>query len=236
MREERRRRRFREVLEQATLLELAALVAAIVSVVLFGVLARAVLRAEVADFNRDVMLAIHRHASPTLDAIALAITQLGSAPTVVVVGALLAWLLRRAGRRIDVWVLASVIIGGGILSFALKTAFGQPRPDVFEPLYHPAGLSFPSGHSLISYCLWGFVAVWLVATNARSPWRWLGAIGCIAIATTVAATRLYIGVHWPSDVVAGLLVAGFWLATCFIVRQFVRTRLARRADTEPASP
>jgi membrane-associated phospholipid phosphatase len=227
-----RRSRFRRVIEQVTLLELGALAIGIVSIVLFGLLARAVMHDEVMRFNRDTLLAIHTYATPTLDSVAMALTQLGSVPAVIVIGAIVGWLLRRAGRRIDVWALVAVLGGGGILSITLKSVFGLDRPDVFQPLYHPMGQSFPSGHSLISYCLYGYIAVWLVASNLRNPLRWLGAIACIVLATTIALTRLYIGVHWPSDILAGLLVATFWLTACFIGRQIARTRVGRRVDLE----
>lgn len=234
-REAARRGRFRRALEHVTLLELGALAIGVTSIALFGWLARAVMRDELAELNRTVLVAVHGVASPTLDTIALAVTSLGSVPFVTAVGIVLAVFLWRGGRRIDAWVLITVLTGGGILSWTLKAAFGMPRPDVFEPLYRAGGLSFPSGHSLISYCLWGFVATWLVATNPRSVLRWLGATGCIAIATAVALSRLYIGVHWPSDIAAGLLVAAFWLVVCFVGRQLVRTRVGRRDDLVPTA-
>jgi len=229
----RRSGRLRRALARVTLLELLALAIGVIAIVLFGLLARAVLDAEVAAFNRAALTSIHRLSSPALDTLAIAITWLGNVPTVVVLGLALGIALRRSGRRIDAWVLGAVLGGGGILSITLKAVFDHPRPQVFEHVYAAAGQSFPSGHSLISYCLWGFVATWLLSSDPRNPLRWLGAALCIAVATSVALSRLYLGVHWPSDIVAGLLVAAFWLATCFIGRQAVRRRVARREDLEP---
>lgn len=230
-----RRGRLRRALAQVTLLELLALALAIVAIVLFGLLARSALDAEVAALNRSALTSIHRLSSPTLDTVAIAITWLGNVPTIVVLGVAIGIALRRSGRRIDAWVLGAVLAGGGILSITLKSVFDHPRPQVFAHVYAAAGQSFPSGHSLISYCLWGFVAAWLVSSAPRSPLRWLGAGLCIAVATSVALSRLYLGVHWPSDVLAGLLVAAFWLATCFIGRQAVRRRVARRTDLDPVA-
>jgi undecaprenyl-diphosphatase len=217
-----RQRRFRRMLARATFRELVALAGGIVSIVLFALVARAATLDAIVAFNRSTLEAIHRHGTPALDSAALIITSFGSVPVIIALGFALAVLLWRAGRRLDVWVLAAVLVGGGILSTTLKLAFGMARPDVFTPLAPADGLSFPSGHSLISYCLFGFVAVWLVAANPRSIARWLGAALAIGLATAVALSRLYIGVHWPTDVVAGLLVAAFWLAACFIARAAAR--------------
>ena len=227
---QQRRGRFQRALADVSRLELAVLLSGLIAVALFSLLARAVLREEVALFNRDALLTIHRYATPALDRLAMAITWLGSIEAVALVGAIIGWRLWRSGRRIDLIVLLAVLGGGGLLSLTLKTVFALPRPSVFPPLYHPSGLSFPSGHSLISYCLAGFLAAWLIATDHRSVWRWIGALACVAVATAVALTRLYIGVHWPSDIVAGLLVAVFWLSACFMGRQSLRKRIARRQD------
>lgn len=227
---EPRRRWSHRVLAEVTLIQLAALCVAIVSVVLFALLARAVLQAELSVFNRSVLESIHLYATPTFDRIALMVTWLGSVEAAVISGVILAWILLRAGRRIDMWTMVAVLGGGGILSQTLKSIFAQARPDVFDPLYQAAGLSFPSGHSLISYCLWGFIATWLLSLKLRTAWHWFGAALCILIATAVAFSRLYIGVHWPSDVVGGMLVAAFWLAACFLGRQYFRRRAATRAS------
>lgn len=234
-RSEERRGRFRRALARATLLELAVLALGVIAIVLFGLLARAVMHDEVMAFNRGALAAIHRSATPAFDRIAIAITWLGNVEAVILIALALGIALRRAGRRIDAWALAAVLIGGGVLSVTLKAVFQRPRPDVFEPLYHASGLSFPSGHSLISFCLFGFIAVWLVASNRRSALRWLGALVCLLLAAAVALSRLYIGVHWPSDIVAGMLVAVVWLTVCFIGRQIVRQRLGRREDLEPVA-
>ncbi|MBC8144792.1 MAG: hypothetical protein H7X80_04345, partial [bacterium] len=138
--------RLNRVIGQVTVLELIALGIAIISIVLFALLARAVLRSELVAFNRGALEAIHMYATPTLDTVALAVTFLGSFECVVVIGVALGVWFLRSKRRVDAWVLATVLLGGGALSQTLKAVFAQTRPDVFDPLYRAAGLSFPSGH------------------------------------------------------------------------------------------
>jgi undecaprenyl-diphosphatase len=159
--------------------------------------------------------------------VALALTSLGSVPAIVVMGVLLSWILLRAGRRIDAWTLGVVLAGAGIMSVTLKIFFGVQRPEVFTPLYIVTNPSFPSGHSLISFSLWGFVAALLVRRWPASLLAWIGACAALLLAALVAMTRLYIGVHWPTDVVAGMLLAAAWLALCFWGRKLVRESYAR---------
>lgn len=202
-----------------------ALVMGIAATFFFGWLADEVLEAEFADFNRNVLLAIHHYSTPRLDTFALAITWLGSGFGVAILTFIFeAWLLRRK-EAIDGWILLVTVVGGWILSASLKLVFQQPRPQVFPHLEPASFYSFPSGHSLISFTYWGFLAIWLILRNPRDLRRWgVGAL-CVAIASLVALSRLYIGVHWPTDVVAGFAVAVIWLSCCFAGRHWFIRRL-----------
>ncbi|MNX90434.1 PAP2 superfamily protein [compost metagenome] len=78
----------------------------------------------------------------------------------------------------------------------------------------------------MSVCFFGFLAYWTVAQGPREPWRWLVAIGCLLLTGLISLSRLYLAVHWPSDIVAGALVGFFWLACCLAGRRWVLTREA----------
>ncbi len=198
----------------------------------FGWLADEVLEAEFAGFNRAVLLAIHRHATPTLDQLALAASWLGSGLGLVLLTVALAVLFVRARKVVDAWILVVAIIGGWLLSATLKLAFHQERPRLFPHLESAANFSFPSGHSLASFVYWGFLATWLILQEPRQLWRWIVGLVCLGVASAVAVSRLYIGVHWPTDVVAGMLVAVVWLSWLFAGRQWLAHRIARRAGAE----
>jgi undecaprenyl-diphosphatase len=200
---------------------------------LFAWLADEVLESEFADFNRSVLLAIHRHADPTLDSLALSITWFGSVVGVIVLTLLFIFWLVRSRRVVDAWILAVAMGGAGLLSSTLKVVFHQTRPEVFPRLAPAMNFSFPSGHSLMSFTYWGFLAVLLVLQNPRGAWRWGVACCALVLAGLVALSRLYIGVHWPTDVVAGMLLAIAWLTVCFSGRQWLAHRLeSKRSATE----
>lgn len=190
----------------------------------FQELADEVLDRDAAAFNREVLLWIHGHAGPDWDAAMVAATQFGSAWAVLLIGACLGgWLVYR--RRVpEAATLAAVLGGGALLTFGLKLAFRQARPQLFTQLLPEAGYSFPSGHTLIAFCLYGFAAALAVAPEPRRPWRWLLALACLLLAALVGFSRMYLGVHWPTDVVASVLVAAFWVSLCLAGQRRVAGR------------
>jgi undecaprenyl-diphosphatase len=197
-------------------------------------LASEVLEQEFASLNHDVLIWVHSYATPTLTRIAFAFTDLGSVVGVTLLTCTLGLFFIYNRRFMDALTLLVLVIGGGVLVFTLKNAFGQIRPHVFTPLAVEKAFSFPSGHSLLSFCFWGFLAVWLVIQKPRELWRWLVGLVCLAIAGMVALSRLYLGVHWPTDVVAGMLAAAFWIAVCFSGQRIAVARRQRRADAFPS--
>jgi undecaprenyl-diphosphatase len=213
-----------------------ALALAIAALAGFAGLAEGTLHHEAASFNRSVLAAIHASVPLGLRPAMLAITDIGSVYGIAAVGgAMIVW-LARTRRVVDAVTCAVAIGGAGVLSLLLKAFFREPRPTVFTPLTVAHGFSFPSGHSLESFCLYGFIAVWLVLSRPRAAYRWLAAVACIIVPLAVAFSRMYLGVHWPTDVSAGILVAVAWLAACFAGREWFRRRtLAAQRGASPIS-
>ena len=202
---------------------------AVSAVVAFGWLASEVMEQELRPINESIMLGIHRHAGPQWDPIARGVTDLGSVIFVSAVGVVVGGLFIYRRRMLDAATLAIVLVGGGILSTFLKLIFQQQRPRLFPSVIPlPPDYSFPSGHSLISFCLYGFIAVWLVSDRPHQLWRWPVAAVILSVAPLVAFSRLYLGVHWPSDVTAGMLVATFWVAFCMTGRSWWINRARSR--------
>lgn len=195
----------------------------------FAELADEVLEREFDAFNRQVMHAVDAATPPAWDPVVVAITHLGSVPVVLLAGAIATAGLMRRGRTIDAATLLIVLAGGGLLTWGLKLLFAQTRPDVFAPVVVETSYSFPSGHTLMGMCLYGFIAVWLVSQGPREPWRWAAGAGFLGLALAIAASRIVLGVHWPTDVAAGMLVAWAWLATCLLGRRWVVLRRRARA-------
>ena len=120
--------------------------------------------------------------------------------------ALAIWLLRREARSLAIWVAITMTFGG-VLGVVLKLLVGRNRPELLDPVARAAGLSFPSGHALNNALGAGvFVLVLLPFVRDRPARRaalWLAAT---VIPLLTAACRVALGVHWTSDVVAGLLL------------------------------
>ena len=156
------------------------------------------------------------HATPASTRVLEVLTDLGGTVYLLVIMALLGIY---HGRRYGHWGpavhLAVVGVGVSLLNNGLKWIIDRDRPEVDQLTGH-AGSSFPSGHSAAAAACWAAIA--LVAVRHRSAtWRRIGAVLAIAIAITVAATRVLLGVHWLSDVVAGVLVGWAWFTVVTLV-------------------
>jgi undecaprenyl-diphosphatase len=126
-------------------------------------------------------------------------------------------------RRVAGFVLAA-ILGGLLLSLALKTGFDRPRPDLVSHGSMVYTSSFPSGHSMLSAVVYLTGGALLAAVhNARRLRLYL--IGCSVLATLlVGVSRVYLGVHWPSDVLAGWAAGAAWAAACWLAAQWLQER------------
>ena len=150
------------------------------------------------------------------------VTLLGEPVLITVAAAVLALLLwRRGSGRLAAYVVVARI-GAIVLSQGLKLAVDRARPVFDEPVATALGASFPSGHALGSAAFWSTTAV-LAMPHVRRPRLLLA--GAVVVAVLVAASRVLLGVHYLSDVVAGLLLGLGWAAVCTAV--FVAERAER---------
>jgi membrane-associated phospholipid phosphatase len=166
-----------------------------------------------------------------LTAAAVAVTHLGStaamAVLAVVVGARL-WFL---DRRADAAFVVGAMAGAQLVFRGLKELLDRPRPPVDGRLVHAASESLPSGHATTAIVVIGTLVV--LAWPGRTPAVRAGLVVAAAVwVGAVGLTRLYLGVHWFSDVVAGWLVGGAWLAVCVAAWSWWRAR-ARAAQGVP---
>jgi membrane-associated phospholipid phosphatase len=164
----------------------------------------------------------------------------GPAGVGVIVGiALVALLLARHFSRAG--YLAVTTSGGGLLDLELKNYFARARPDVAEALRRAQGFSFPSGHAMGSAVVFGALAY--VAFRTIRQWRWKAASVAVGITMiiSVAISRVYLGVHWLSDVTAGVVCGLLWVTVTTVAYEtfrrvhLIRTiRATRAAADEPA--
>ena len=122
------------------------------------------------------------------------------------------------------------MIGAGIIIQAVKMEFRRPRPTLFQPLLHETGYSFPSGHSLISiviYGLLGYFAMHLFKAHAARVL--VGAITILLI-VLIGLSRVYVGVHFPTDVLAGWTGGLPWLITCLAIHEHLTRRFVKAGE------
>jgi undecaprenyl-diphosphatase len=117
---------------------------------------------------------------------------------------LVIWLLRRQAKRLALWVTTTMVVGG-LLGALLKLLVGRHRPDLLDPVARAAGFSFPSGHAL-NAALAAAVFVLVLLPVAQGAKRWLLWAAAIAVTVLTGLSRIVLGVHWTSDVVAGWLL------------------------------
>lgn len=166
--------------------------------------------------------------------LALAVTFWGNTPVVVTVtGVLVGWQWYRRRRVLATWVLATVVTGW-LLNHLLKGAVNRPRPPTDGLIIDALGTSFPSGHAQVAGYGWVTFGV-LALLVLRGRRRWWVAGGCWVLGVLVVVSRVVLGVHWPSDVLAGYAVGLGWaLLSVAVLVRVARVRTADHAVT--ASP
>ena len=191
---------------------IAGFVAAGAALILFAWLSSAVLEGGVTRFDLSVRDAIHTWASPALTSVMRLVTELGEVYFLVSVGVLLVWRLAASGRRHAALLLVLAVAGAEALDQILKVVFQRPRPPAFFGLAQPETYSFPSGHALVATVFYGVVAA-VFAAREPSRGRRIALWTMAAVAAVVIGfSRVYLGVHHPSDVLAGYAGAVVWVA------------------------
>ena len=177
-------------------------------------------------WERDLLESVHRVELGTLlDWTMLVVPWFGTNITLMpLTFVAAAWLVRR-GQAVLAMHLVIVQVGTLTLSALLKALYERPRPDLWEPRGQFAWASYPSGHAIATVAVLFTIAIML--RRARG-WRWPFAVAIGMLAITVYS-RLYLGVHWPSDVIAGLLIGVVWLLSTLVA-----FRPAEGVGTSPA--
>ncbi len=152
------------------------------------------------------------------------ITALGSVPVLVLLVFGITGFLYLLGKRHAMWFLIACVIGGVVLTVLLKDFFGRARPDVVPRLERVASASFPSGHSMMSAVVYLTLAVMLARVFASISVRIYILCAAVVISLLVGISRMFLGVHYPSDVLAGWVVGYIWSISCWIAARILQRR------------
>ncbi|HVK02062.1 MAG TPA: phosphatase PAP2 family protein [Armatimonadaceae bacterium] len=147
-------------------------------------------------------------------------------------GVILLW--RRPEHRAKGVLLGVILTGGGIIIGGIKHRYERARPTIIEALAQEGTFSFPSGHSFISLCFYGLLTYFWVRSRP-DLWRRVivGAASGGAV-TLIGASRVYLGVHYPSDVLAGYAAAVPWLTACLTAYHNYEKRVPRLLRAQAA--
>jgi undecaprenyl-diphosphatase len=220
--------------------EIASL--AVLFLLAFSLFAFAEISDEVGDgetltFDRAVLTALRDGAGepvgPRALQVALAdLTSLGSSSVLtLVVLATVGFLFLARRRHSAIYVLVASV-GGGLLSIALKSLFDRPRPDVVVHLVNVSSASFPSGHALGAAAIYLTLAALLARELPRRRLRAFAVSAATVVVVIIGASRMYLGVHWPTDVLAGWCVGAAWAMLCWLIAD----RLGRRQNRASPPP
>jgi undecaprenyl-diphosphatase len=190
---------------------LVGLALAVGALLAFAALANEMLEGDTQHFDAWVRGGIHQYASPALTSFLRVVTVLG-APSVLLTLSILSaagFLFARKDRGL--FLLVITMIGAKVLEVVLKLSFHRTRPVPFFDALPPSSYSFPSGHAIGSFCFYSMVAAIISArTRSRIVRIAVWALADLLI-TLIGISRIYLGVHYPSDVLAGYAAAFIWV-------------------------
>jgi undecaprenyl-diphosphatase len=208
----------------------ASLAVAVLALFLFAWIGSEVLAGDTQHFDQSVRGWVHQYASADMTRLMTGISLLGYNILILemlIAFGVFAWL---RWRRAAAW-LAVAMVGSLALDTALKYAYHRARPVAFFGVA-PHSYSFPSGHALCSFCFYGVLAGLLSARTKALTWRIMIWVVAALLVVAIGLSRIYLGVHYPSDVIAGYLAAAVWVGTVIVldhvrkVRKSSKSRLA----------
>ena len=168
---------------------------------------------QVSSLDVRILNSIHTISTPALDRAMVHITNFGGIEVIIGATLVTALILYLLHRRKAVPILLIGVGGTAIINTALKLSFHRMRPSLWAPIITEKSFSFPSGHAMMSSAL----ALSTVLLLWQTRWRWtavtIGALYVVAI----GFSRLYLGVHYPTDVLAGWTVSFIWILTVYTV-------------------
>lgn len=194
------------------------------ALLLFGWLAEELLEGDIQVFDETIRVFVHGFASELLTAFMNFVTILGSTLFLSVVFICVFIIFIRINWKRAAVLFTVMMFGAVILNFMLKVSFARARPVPFFDTQLPESYSFPSGHALYAACFYGVLA-WLITARIRArSLKTLIWMPAVMIALLIGLSRIYLGVHYPSDVIAGYAAAIVWVLTVIWVDLLIKKK------------
>ena len=218
--------------------ELAPLIALLLlagALLVFALLASRVVAGDTHAIDRAMLLALRESADPAqpigphwVENVFLNLTSLGSSAILVLVGLLVVGYLLVTGKPGAACLVVAAVAGGELLTNLLKLGFERPRPELVAHLVEVRTMSFPSGHALNAAATYLTLGALLARFQQRRRVRLYLLMTAILLTMLVGVSRVFLGVHWPTDVLAGWCIGAAWAASCWLLAY----RLQRRGRVE----
>lgn len=205
------------------------LLVAVAGTGIFAALASHVRAGTTQAFDDSVIRWMGAHQSKPLDAAMLEITALGTGTVVLMIVIVAALFLSLTRHKYSAILLLASTFGGIILNGVIKLGFDRPRPHFFISGAHAVSSSFPSGHAMSAAIVYGTVAYLAARLNTRAWARWLLLVAALFIIVLISFSRVYLGVHYPSDVLAGVSIGLAWAGFCMAALEAIQKFALRRA-------
>ncbi len=205
-----------------TTIRLGGLVLAAIALWLFTYIAEEVFENETQAFDANVLLSIRSLHRSWLDPIMVFITNIGDPRVLLVICVSLSVILVLRHYKAEAMTIAIAGFGALGLNFVLKNLFARARPELWSRIVDVTNYSFPSGHAMLSMVMYGLLG-YLLATRF---YQWRGVIATIStlLILLIGFSRLYLGVHWFTDVIGGYAAGLVWLVTCILSLEIWRQR------------
>jgi undecaprenyl-diphosphatase len=209
-----------------------ALAAFVQSVLVFALLAQAYAAGSpLVELDTWLANALHASLVPSATTAFSAVTMLGSTLVLAIVAGVTAAYLVWRGRGRDAALVAVAFAGAQLLTWILKGTFERPRPTFDDPIATAGWFSFPSGHALSSIAVYGTLAYLLAGALRSRRARAAGLAGVALLVAAIGFSRLYLGVHYLTDVLAGYSAGLAWLLFAIALLRMRGTRAERDLST-----
>jgi undecaprenyl-diphosphatase len=205
---------------------------ALAAVAMFAALASAVGVGFTQSMDEAVLHWFAAHRSPLLDKIMLEVSTLGTGIVLTMIVLVASVFLWQTQHKWSVYVLLIGTIGGRFVNTFLKEFFNRPRPTIVEWATTVHTTSFPSGHAMTSLVTYGSVAYLVGRLEPSARLERITWIIATAIVIAIGFSRMYLGVHYPSDVIAGFIAGLAWLAFVIALVKAVQFFASRRPETQ----
>lgn len=214
-----------------TIFLLLGLIVAGAAAVVFAALGALVTAGATRTFDRWVLEQVAAYRTPELTEAFLELTTLGNTSVLVVVVAVASVFLWLTRHRYSVYLLLIAVIGQHFLNHLLKSFYGRPRPIVVPMLDRVSSASFPSGHAMSAIVAYASVAYLVARLEPRPLLRRTTAGIAALLIVAIGVSRIYLGVHYPSDVLGGYLAGLAWVAIVITGTAAIRFFARHRPET-----